>query len=135
MRNLNYHSVSQNYFESIHFGNQNLLKFNTDYLLTLYAGEAVAVLLFSEAHSSQPQRMLDVTFSSNPTARFLEEVEPSLNSTIVEEIALVRLTVAWASGILFLIAAYIGVSLLPTQNSINLFYPLATYDAIKHHDL
>ncbi|KAL9237823.1 hypothetical protein vseg_012326 [Gypsophila vaccaria] len=79
-----------------------------DSLQTRHKGEAVAVLLFSKA-----QRMLDVTFSSvRPAARFMEEVKTSSNSTTAEEVRLVRLTVAWATGIILLIAVYIGVYLL-----------------------
>ncbi|KAK9664559.1 hypothetical protein RND81_14G051500 [Saponaria officinalis] len=85
-----------------------------DSLQARHKGEAVAVLLFSKAHSSQSQRMLDVTiYSARPAARFMEEeVKPSSNSTTLEEVRLVRLTVAWATGIILLIAVYIGAYLL-----------------------
>ncbi|KAH9616678.1 hypothetical protein KSS87_014323 [Heliosperma pusillum] len=83
-----------------------------DSLQTEHKGEAVAVLLFGKYHSSQPQRMLDVSFASSSSARFLEEVKPTLSPTFVEEVILVRLTVAWATGIILIIAFIIGAYLL-----------------------
>lgn len=83
-----------------------------DSLQEKYKGQIVAVILFSNAHSSQPQKVLDVTFASRPSSRWLEEVKTSSNSTVEAEVALVRITLAWFTGIVLLIATLIGVYLL-----------------------
>ena len=75
-------------------------------------GEIVGIILFSKAYSSLPQRMLDVTYDSRNSLRFLEEVKSSSNSTADAEVALVRRTLAWVTGLLLLLATLIGVRLL-----------------------
>lgn len=77
-----------------------------------YEGEIVGIILFNKAYSSLPQRMLDVTYDSRNSLRFLEEVKSSSNSTADAEVALVRRTLAWVTGLLLLLATLIGVYLL-----------------------
>lgn len=77
-----------------------------------YKGQIVAVLLLSNADSSPPQKVLDVTFASRPSPRWLEEVKSSSNSTLEAEVTLVRRTLAWFTGAVLLIATLIGIYLL-----------------------
>lgn len=83
-----------------------------DSLQAKYKGQIVAVLLLSNADSSPPQKLLDVTFASRPSPRWLEEVKSSSNSTIEAEVSLVRRTLAWFTGAVLLIATLIGIYLL-----------------------
>ena len=53
-----------------------------------------------------------MTYVSRPSLRLLEEVKTSSNSTAMAEVALVRLTLAWITGGVLLIATLIGVYLL-----------------------
>ncbi|GAB2237350.1 hypothetical protein Droror1_Dr00015252 [Drosera rotundifolia] len=82
-----------------------------DSLQSRYKGQIVGVILFSQSHSSESNKMLDVVVASPASPRWLEEVTTSLNTTDVE-VALVRNTLAWTAGILLLISAFIGVYLL-----------------------
>ncbi|KAJ8424975.1 hypothetical protein Cgig2_001830 [Carnegiea gigantea] len=83
-----------------------------DSLQAKYKGQIVAVLLLSNADSSPPQKVLDVTFASRPSPRWLEEVKSSSNSTVEAEVTLVRRTLAWFTGAVLLIATLIGIYLL-----------------------
>lgn len=83
-----------------------------DSLQAKYNGQIVAVLLLSNADSSPPQKVLDVTFASRPSPRWLEEVKSSSNSTVEAEVSLVRRTLAWFTGAVLLIATLIGIYLL-----------------------
>lgn len=83
-----------------------------DSLQAKYKGQIVAVLLLSNADSSPPQKVLDVTFASRPSPRWLEEVKSSSNSTVEAEVSLVRRTLAWFTGAVLLIATLIGIYLL-----------------------
>lgn len=53
--------------------------------------------------------MLNVMYTSRPSARWLAETKTSLNTTIVE-VLLVRRTLAWITGIILLISTLLGVS-------------------------
>ncbi|KAL9264267.1 hypothetical protein AKJ16_DCAP27775 [Drosera capensis] len=81
-----------------------------DSLQSRYKGQIVGVILFSQSHSSESNKMLDVVVASPASPRWLEEVT-TLNTTDVE-VALVRNTLAWTAGILLLISSFIGVYLL-----------------------
>ncbi|KAL2923386.1 ATP-dependent helicase/nuclease subunit A [Bienertia sinuspersici] len=83
-----------------------------DSLQERHEGKIVTTILLSKAYSSLPQRMLEVTYVSRPYPRLLEESKNSTNSTAVAEVALVRGTVAWMTGLVLIIATLIGVYLL-----------------------
>lgn len=58
--------------------------------------------------------MLNVMFTSRPSARWLAESKIPTNMTIVE-VLLVRRTLAWITGIILIIATLLGVSLSYSQ--------------------
>ncbi|XP_021748930.1 uncharacterized protein LOC110714709 [Chenopodium quinoa] len=122
---LNYAELVGGYFEGIkalqeEYGSKDLTQQGMDLLLSTvsraidslqdrHEGEIVAVILFSKTQSSLPQKMVDVTYGSRPSLRLLEEVKTSSNITAAAEVALVRLTLAWITGVVLLIATLIGV--------------------------
>jgi hypothetical protein len=63
--------------------------------------------------------VLDVVLTSQPSARWLEETKTPSNGTIAE-VALVRMTLAWITGIVLIIATLLGVRL---SNNKNLLFP------------
>lgn len=58
--------------------------------------------------------MLNVMFTSRPSARWLAESKIPTNMTIVE-VLLVRRTLAWITGIILIIATLLGVSFRNSQ--------------------
>ncbi|KAL3726774.1 hypothetical protein ACJRO7_031642 [Eucalyptus globulus] len=83
-----------------------------DLLQEAYKGQIVGVILLGDAASSQSDSLLDVTFTSRPSVRWLAESEASANATKAAEVALVRLTLAWVTGLILLISVLLGVYLL-----------------------
>ncbi|GAB4851904.1 hypothetical protein Ancab_031303 [Ancistrocladus abbreviatus] len=83
-----------------------------DSLQARQKGEIVGVILFSQAHIAVPEKVLDVTFTSQLSPRWLEEAETSYNSTVTAEVALVRRILAWITGIILLISTVTGIYLL-----------------------
>ncbi|GMH28272.1 hypothetical protein Nepgr_030115 [Nepenthes gracilis] len=75
-------------------------------------GQVVGVVLFSWAHSSESEKVVDVMYNSQPSPRWLEEVKNSSNSTVGPELEFVRRTLAWITGIILLISTLLGVYLL-----------------------
>ena len=55
--------------------------------------------------------MLNVMFTSQPSARWLAETEDSPDLTAIMKIALVRKTLAWITGIILVASTLLGVSL------------------------
>ncbi|CAN4120776.1 unnamed protein product [Withania somnifera] len=82
-----------------------------DSLTEAYKGQIVAVIVCNET-PSVAESLFNVIFTSRPSARWLEETKASSNSTTVEEIILVRRTVAWITGILLIIATLLGIYFL-----------------------
>jgi len=74
-----------------------------------WTGQIVGVILLGDAASSQSDSLLDVTFTSRPSVRWLAESEASANATKAAEVALVRLTLAWVTGLILLISVLLGV--------------------------
>ncbi|KAL8162888.1 hypothetical protein V2J09_014377 [Rumex salicifolius] len=74
--------------------------------------KVVAVIVFKEEQSSHQEELLNVVSGLGPSARFLEDAKTSSISTKVAEVALVRLTLAWITGIVFIVATLLGVYLL-----------------------
>ncbi|KAF8042341.1 hypothetical protein BT93_A0841 [Corymbia citriodora subsp. variegata] len=77
-----------------------------------YKGQIVGVILLGNAASSQSDSLLDVTFTSRPSVRWLAETEASANATEIAGVMLVRLTLAWVTGLILLISTLLGVYLL-----------------------
>uniref|UniRef100_A0A5B6ZQP0 DUF7794 domain-containing protein n=1 Tax=Davidia involucrata TaxID=16924 RepID=A0A5B6ZQP0_DAVIN len=83
-----------------------------DSLQAVYKGQIVGVIFFNGTPSSELETMLNVKFTSRSSPRWLEEIKASPSSTIVQEVVLVRRTLAWITGIILLIATLIGVYFL-----------------------
>ncbi|XP_004247850.1 uncharacterized protein [Solanum lycopersicum] len=82
-----------------------------DSLTEAYKGQIVGVIVCNET-PSVAEPLFDVVFTSQPSARWLEETQTSPNSTAVEEVILVRRTVAWITGLLLIIATLLGIYFL-----------------------
>ncbi|CAI0378180.1 unnamed protein product [Linum tenue] len=87
----------------------SVLSIVLDSLQAAYKGQLVAVVSFKP----ESQTKLDVVLTDWPSARMLVEsnVSPVLNATILE-VALVRTTLAWLTGIILLVSTLIGVCML-----------------------
>lgn len=77
----------------------------------------MGVILSNETPSQESETALNVMFTSQPSARWLEEATGLPNSTVVAEVLLVRRTLAWFTGIILLVATIMGVSCL--SNPVN----------------
>ncbi|KAJ7009968.1 hypothetical protein NC653_000626 [Populus alba x Populus x berolinensis] len=79
-----------------------------DSLQTAYKGQIAGVILFNTAPASESETMLDIMLTSRPSARWLEETKtPSIGT--IAEVALVRMTLAWITGIVLIIATLLGI--------------------------
>ncbi|KDP39383.1 hypothetical protein JCGZ_01140 [Jatropha curcas] len=78
-----------------------------------YKGQIVGIIICNDASSSESEMMLNVILNSRPSARWLAEVKGSnaTNATLVE-VALVRKTLAWLTGIILIISTLLGIYLL-----------------------
>ncbi|KAL9369861.1 hypothetical protein Peur_041060 [Populus x canadensis] len=79
-----------------------------DSLHTAYKGQIAGVIFFNTAPASESETVLDVVLTSQPFARWLEETKTPSNGTIAE-VALVRMTLAWITGIVLIIATLLGI--------------------------
>ncbi|KAG5531274.1 hypothetical protein RHGRI_026029 [Rhododendron griersonianum] len=86
------------------------------------SGKNVGVILSNETPSQESETVLNVMFTSQPSARWLEETTGLPNSKDVAEVLLVWRTLAWVIGIVLLVATIMGVSCL--SNPVNLVFPL-----------
>lgn len=66
----------------------------------------MGVILSNETPSQKSETVLNVLFTSQPSARWLEE------TTDVAAVLLVRRTLAWVTGIILVVATIMGVSCL-----------------------
>lgn len=73
------------------------------------SGQIVGAILFNGVAPVESGKMLNVMFTSRPSARWLAESKIPTNMTIVE-VLLVRRTLAWITGIILIIATLLGVS-------------------------
>ncbi|XP_022949579.1 uncharacterized protein LOC111452887 [Cucurbita moschata] len=71
-----------------------------------YDGQIVGVIFFSGSSSPKAEKGLNVMFNPRQTPRWLVE-EVKVNTTI-QEVILVRTTLAWITGIILLIATLMG---------------------------
>ncbi|XP_010532794.1 PREDICTED: uncharacterized protein LOC104808717 [Tarenaya hassleriana] len=78
-------------------------------LQTSHQGQIVGLIVFDERANQESEKMLNVVYSSRPSPRWLAEEGGALNSTLVAKVLLVRLTLAWLTGIILLIATLIGI--------------------------
>ncbi|KAI8537998.1 hypothetical protein RHMOL_Rhmol09G0066700 [Rhododendron molle] len=80
-----------------------------DSLQSVYEGKIVGVILSNETPSQESETVLNVMFTSQPSARWLAETTGSPNSTDVAAVLLVRRTLAWVTGIILLVATIMGI--------------------------
>ncbi|KAF3785881.1 hypothetical protein EJ110_NYTH26871 [Nymphaea thermarum] len=78
-----------------------------DLLQTHYQGHVVGVVIAGAKSASESGKVLDVKYSAR-VSRWLEEAGSS-NTTAIDEVQLVRTSLAWITGIILLISTLIGV--------------------------
>jgi hypothetical protein len=74
------------------------------------AGQIVGVIFFYGTPATESSKLLNVMFTSQPSARLLVEAEGS-HVEFFPEVLLVRQTLAWLTGIILLISTLLGVRL------------------------
>ncbi|ESQ37247.1 hypothetical protein EUTSA_v10002585mg [Eutrema salsugineum] len=83
-----------------------------DLLETSHKGQIVGVIVLDERVNQESENLLSVEPSSRSSARSMAEVEGIPSAAIIAEVILVRLTLAWLTGIILLIATILGVYFL-----------------------
>ncbi|CAH2052852.1 unnamed protein product [Thlaspi arvense] len=83
-----------------------------DLLETSHKGQIVGVIVLDERVNQESGNMLSVEPSSRSSARSMAEVEGIPTPIIIAQVILVRLTLAWLTGIILLIATILGVYFL-----------------------
>lgn len=73
-------------------------------------GQIVGVIFFHGTPPTELGKLLNVMYTSQPSARWLVETEGS-HSEFDPQVVLVRWTLAWLTGIILLISTFIGVRL------------------------
>ncbi|KAL6971081.1 hypothetical protein U1Q18_030764 [Sarracenia purpurea var. burkii] len=80
-------------------------------LQAVYKGKIVGVIL-SNGTPQESETGLNIMFSSQPSIRWLQETKGSSKSAVDAEVLLVRLILAWLTGIILLIATILGIYFL-----------------------
>uniref|UniRef100_A0A1J3IZD0 DUF7794 domain-containing protein n=1 Tax=Noccaea caerulescens TaxID=107243 RepID=A0A1J3IZD0_NOCCA len=83
-----------------------------DLLETSHKGQIVGVIVLDERVNQESANLLNVESSPRSSARSMAEVEGIPRPAIIAQIILVRLTLAWLTGIILLIATILGVYFL-----------------------
>ncbi|CAF1705595.1 unnamed protein product [Brassica oleracea] len=83
-----------------------------DLLETSQKGQIVGVIVLDERVNQESAYLLSVESSSGSSARSMAEVEGVPSGAIIAQVILVRLTLAWLTGIILLIATILGVYFL-----------------------
>ncbi|KAJ0235368.1 hypothetical protein HA466_0265550 [Hirschfeldia incana] len=84
-----------------------------DLLETSHKGQIVGVIILDERVNQESANLLSVGSSSyGSSARSMAEVEGVPSAAIIAQVILVRLTLAWLTGIILLIATILGVYFL-----------------------
>ncbi|CAN6801909.1 unnamed protein product [Brassica oleracea var. botrytis] len=83
-----------------------------DLLETSHKGQIVGVIVLDERVNQESANLLSVGSSSRSNARSMAEVEGVPSGAIIAQVILVRLTLAWLTGIILLIATILGVYFL-----------------------
>ncbi|KAF7842430.1 putative membrane protein type I [Senna tora] len=104
-----------------HYGDESIVQNGVELLLATltkiidslqeaYKGQIVGVVYFRSTTTQESGKKLDVMFTSPQAARLLGE-ETVGNATIAKlaEVALVRRTLAWITGIILLLSTLIGI--------------------------
>lgn len=80
-------------------------------LQTTYKGQIVGVVVFNKSPTKQSDSMLTVKLTTRPHPRWLEE-KSSSDLAKIAEVALVRKTLAWITGIILIISTLMGICFL-----------------------
>ncbi|CAH8361994.1 unnamed protein product [Eruca vesicaria subsp. sativa] len=83
-----------------------------DLLETSHKGQIVGVIVLDERVQQESANLLSVGSSYGSSARSMAEVEGVPSAAIIAQVILVRLTLAWLTGIILLIATLLGVYFL-----------------------
>ncbi|KAL5542563.1 hypothetical protein UlMin_010273 [Ulmus minor] len=82
----------------------------SDFLQEAYQGQIVGVICFYGASSQDSGKVLDVAFVPRPSVRVLEE--RVIPFEMQPRVILVRLTLAWITGIILIISTLLGIYFL-----------------------
>lgn len=80
-------------------------------LQTTYKGQIVGVVVFNGSPTKESDTMLTVKLTTRPYPRWLQEKDLS-DLTKIAEVALVRKTLAWITGIILIISTLMGICFL-----------------------
>ncbi|KAJ0254713.1 hypothetical protein HA466_0105790 [Hirschfeldia incana] len=83
-----------------------------DLLETSHKGQIVGVIVLDDRVNQEAANLLSIGSSSRSYARSMAEVEGVPSAAIIAQVILVRLTLAWLTGIILLIATILGVYFL-----------------------
>ncbi|CAH8373725.1 unnamed protein product [Eruca vesicaria subsp. sativa] len=83
-----------------------------DLLETSHKGQIVGLIVLDDRVNQESDNLLSVGSSSRSSARSMAEVEGIPRPAIIAQVILVRLTLAWLTGIILLIATILGVYFL-----------------------
>ncbi|CAI9780491.1 unnamed protein product [Fraxinus pennsylvanica] len=87
-----------------------------DSLQAAYKGQIVGFIIYGETITPESENMINVVVTSRPSPRLLEETKVLFNLTTIAGVILVRRTLAWITGIILLIATFLGVGFLLTYS-------------------
>ncbi|XP_038995092.1 uncharacterized protein LOC120119345 isoform X2 [Hibiscus syriacus] len=82
-----------------------------DSLQKAYGGQIVGVIVFNGVSQPESKTLMNVTYTSGPSRRWLEETKKSLNTTVAAQV-LVRRTLAWVTGLVLILSTLLGVHFL-----------------------
>ncbi|KAM7257426.1 hypothetical protein ACFE04_013167 [Oxalis oulophora] len=81
-------------------------------LQAAYEGQIVGVIICNRNSQEESGKLLNVVLTSRPPARWLAEKTVSPTAAAIAEVVLVRLTLAWITGIILLISTLLGIYFL-----------------------
>ncbi|KAJ4887251.1 putative type 1 membrane protein [Raphanus sativus] len=111
------HALAQEYGQGMAKKGMNVLLATLsklfDLLETSHKGQIVGVIVLDDRVNQESTNLLSVGSSSSRSyARSMAEVEGVPSAAIIAQVILVRLTLAWLTGIILLIATILGVYFL-----------------------
>lgn len=89
--------------------------------ISLLAGKFVGMITHRGKVDSEQEHMFQFTVTPRQSARLLQEANLSPGLIILAEVAFIRITLAWITGIILLIATILGVITLLTHAIYYLF--------------
>ena len=88
------------------------------------AGKIVGVIGHRGWVDSEQENMFHFTVNTRSSARLLQQTKLSPGRIIIAEIAFVRITLAWITGIILLIATILGVRFALIMHALSILFTL-----------